>query len=69
MGVAKGRGLIHLFCTDIFQTSTISPIIDYGGQYMKSDYKCWRKLGVALTWKFGGYKEKKREALDTGRFN
>ena len=35
---------------------------------MTSDYKCWRKIGVALTWEFGGYTEKKREAVDTGRF-
>ena len=67
-GFAGNRGLLNLFCTDIFQTGTISPIIDYGGQYMKSDYKCWRKIGVALTWKFGDYKEKRREAVDTGRF-
>ena len=46
----------------------ISPVIDYGGQYMRSGYKCWRMSVVALTWKFGGYTEKKREAVDTGRF-
>ena len=27
----------------------ISPIIDYGGMYMKSAYKCYRRFGVALT--------------------
>ena len=26
------------------------------------------QAGVALTWKFGGYTEKHREAVDTGRF-
>lgn len=67
-GFAGGRGLLNIFCSDIFQTSMISPVIDYGGQYMRSGYKCWRRAGVALTWKFGGYTEKKREAVDTGRF-
>ncbi|MBO6248556.1 MAG: hypothetical protein J6N54_07085, partial [Bacteroidales bacterium] len=47
-------------------TSMISPVIDYGGQYVHTSYKCWRRAGVALTWKFGGYTEKQREAVDTG---
>ena len=40
----------------------------YGGQYVQTRYKGWRRAGVALTWKFGGYTEKRREAVDTGRF-
>ena len=67
-GFAGGRGLLNIFCSDIFQTSMISPVIDYGGQYVQTSYKCWRRAGVALTWKFGGYTEKRREAVDTGRF-
>ena len=67
-GFAGGRGLLNIFCSDIFQTSMISPVIDYGGMYMKSAYKCYRRFGVSLTWKFGGYTEKRREAVDTGRF-
>ena len=67
-GFANGRGLLNIFCSDIFQTSMISPVIDYGGMYMKSTYKCYRQFGIALTWKFGDYTEKRREAVDTGRF-
>jgi len=67
-GFAGGRGLLNIFCSDIFQTSMISPVIDYGGQYVHTRYKGWRRAGVALTWKFGGYTEKRREAVDTGRF-
>ena len=67
-GFAGGRGLINVFCSDIFQTGMISPIIDYGGQYVKTSYTGYRRAGVSLTWKFGGYTAKKREALDTGRF-
>ena len=67
-GFAGGRGLLNIFCSDIFQTSMISPVIDYGGMYMKSTYKCYRQFGIALTWKFGDYTEKRREAVDTGRF-
>ena len=65
-GFAGGRGLLNIFCSDIFQTSMISPVIDYGGQYVHTSYKGWRRAGVALTWKFGGYTEKRREAVDTG---
>ena len=67
-GFADGRGLLNIFCSDIFQTSMISPVIDYGGMYMKSTYKCYRQFGITLTWKFGDYTEKRREAVDTGRF-
>ena len=67
-GFANGRGLLNIFCSDIFQTSMISPIIDYGGMYVKSVYKGYRRFGVSLTWRFGGYTEKRREAVDTGRF-
>ena len=67
-GFAGGRGLLNIFCSDIFQTSMISPIIDYGGMYVKSVYKGYRRFGVSLTWRFGGYTEKRREAVDTGRF-
>ena len=67
-GFADGRGLLNIFCSDIFQTSKISPEIDYDGMYLKAGVKNYRRFGVALTWKFGGYSEKKREAVDTERF-
>ena len=67
-GFADGRGLLNIFCSDIFQTSKISPEIDYGGMYLKAGVKNYRRFGVALNWKFGGYTEKRREAVDTGRF-
>ena len=67
-GFADGRGLLNIYCSDIFQTSKISPEIDYDGMYLKAGVKNYRRFGVALTWKFGGYSEKKREAVDTERF-
>ncbi len=67
-GFASGQGILEVFCRDIFQTSRISPVIDYGGQYVKSGGECYRQAGVSVTWKFGGYTEKKRNAIDTGRF-
>lgn len=67
-GFADGRGLLNIFCSDIFQTSKISPEIDYGGMYLKAGVKNYRRFGVALNWKFGGYTEKRREAVDTERF-
>ena len=67
-GFADGRGLLNIYCSDTFQTSKISPEIDYDGMYLKAGVKNYRRFGVALTWKFGGYSEKKREAVDTERF-
>ncbi len=58
---------LHPF-PDTYTHLSISPVIDYGGQYVHTSYKGWRRAGVALTWKFGGYTEKRREAVDTGRF-
>lgn len=66
---AGNRAQITLKCNDIFDTSTISPRIRFEGQNVTNHY-VWknREFGVAFSYKFGGYKEKKREAVDTSRF-
>lgn len=64
----KKKATLRLWCNDIFQTSGISPEVNYGGQYSINHYPCWRELGVSLTWRIGDYKERRREEVDTSRF-
>ena len=67
---------VALFCSDLFETGGISPRIDYTPaiasaatpQYVVNRYSCFRSVGITATYTFGGYKEKKREGVDTSRF-
>lgn len=66
---AKGKAQLTLKCDDIFNTSTISTRIRFGNQNVKNHYmRTTREFGVSFNYKFGGYKEKKREEIDTSRF-
>ena len=67
-GFAKGKAILNLYCNDIFETGQISPRIRFRTQNVTNHYSCFRELGVSFTYKFGGYKEKEREAVDTSRF-
>jgi len=44
------------------------PQIRYARQWVTNEYSSFRSVGLSFAWKFGGYKEKKREAVDTSRF-
>lgn len=65
---AGGKALLTLRCNDIFETQQISPLIRFATQNVTNHYSSFREFGVSLTYKFGGYKEKKRAAVDTSRF-
>lgn len=65
---AKGKALLTLRYNDIFETAQISPRIDFATQNVTNTYACFREFGISFTYKFGGYKEKQREAVDTSRF-
>ena len=67
-GFAKGKAVLNLYCNDIFETGQISPRIRFQTQNVTNRYSCFRELGVSFTYKFGGYKEKQREGVDTSRF-
>ena len=67
-GFAKGKAILNLYCNDIFETGQISPRIRFRTQNVTNHYSCFRELGVSFTYKFGGYKEKQREGVDTSRF-
>ena len=64
----KKKALLRLFCNDLFQTETIDPYVRFKGQDLSVDYSCYRTFGLSFTYKFGGYKEKKRKEADTSRF-
>ena len=56
-------------CADILNTSSIWPRMTTQGQYVVNRYTaCQRAFVLSLTWKFGDYKEKRRDAVDTSRF-
>ena len=66
---AKGKAQLTLKCDDLFNTSTISTQVRYGLQNVKNHYmRTTRTFGISFNYKFGGYKEKKREEVDTSRF-
>lgn len=65
---AKGKALLTLRCNDIFETGQISPFIRYATQNVTNTYSSFREFGISFTYKFGGYKEKQREEVDTSRF-
>lgn len=67
-GFAKNKAILNIYCNDIFETGQISPRIRFQSQHVTNHYSCFREFGVSFTYKFGGYKEKKREAVDTSRF-
>lgn len=60
--------ILSAWCNDIFETGGIDPYISYATQWVKNDYSYYRSVGLSFTWKFGGYKSKQREAVDTSRF-
>ena len=59
---------LSAWCKDIFETAGIDPYIRLARQWVTNDYSCYRSVGLSFTWKFGGYQEKRREAVDTSRF-
>ena len=63
----SGNAIVNLYCNDIFRTMMITPENHWGGQNMRTKYSCYTTAGISLTYRFGGYKAKNREAVDTSR--
>jgi len=62
------HGVLKAYCNDLFETSGINPRIDFNGQNLRMDFSCYREFGMSFTYKFGSFKEKKRENVDKSRF-
>ena len=59
--------LLTLYCNDLFQTMMITPKNHWAGQNLRCKYSCFRTVGLSFTYRFGGYKAKNHEAVDTSR--
>ena len=58
---------LQLYGRDLLETYAIYPRIRYATQNLKMETSCYREIGLSLTWNFGGYTEKKRQAVDRSR--
>ena len=59
---------VKAYCNDIFKTNKGYLHDYYKGQHVVNEIHEDRILGVSLTYRFGGYKEKRHEKVDTSRF-
>lgn len=64
---ARGDAVLNVWCNDIFETSMIAPECRWAGQNLTTRFSCFRAAGVSLAYRFGGYKEKKTNDVDTSR--
>ena len=60
--------LVKAYCNDIFETGDNYLHDTYKGQHVINELHSGRLLGLSLTYRFGGYKAKKHEEVDTSRF-
>ena len=59
---------VKAYCNDIFKTAENYLHDTYKGQYVINEIHNNRTLGVSLTYRFGGYKTKQYEKVDTSRY-
>lgn len=59
---------VKAYCNDIFKTADNYAHDNYKGQYVINEIHNNRTFGVSLTYRFGGYKAKQHEEVDTSRF-
>lgn len=64
----KEKASIKLYCNDLFETSSINPIINYCGQNLNMKFSCYRQMGITFSYNFGNYEKKERKKIDTTRF-
>ena len=62
------RLTLKLYGNDLLETNAITPTMNYQTQHFRMRTSSYRQLGLSLTYNFGGYKEKARQAVDTSRF-
>lgn len=63
------KACLTLKANDLFETSAITPKINFKGQSLTNRFlHPTRSMELSFSYKFGNYKEKKREGVDTSRF-
>jgi len=65
---ARKHAVLRLYCNDLFESSCITPTIDYANQHLAMHFSTYREFGINFTYKFGNYKEQRHEGVDTSRF-
>lgn len=66
---SRGRARLILKGNDLLNTRTPFASIDYRGQKSSIDgFRDTRTASLSFVYRFGGYKEKEREEVDTSRF-
>lgn len=63
-----GRAVVRAYCNDLLRTGSVNPVIDFRGQHLRMRFACYREVGLSLTYKFGAYRERRREEVDRDRF-
>lgn len=65
----KGRASLSVRCDDIFESADPAVKIRYAGQHIDMNSGSYsRTVTLHFSYRFGGYKEKKRKEVDTSRF-
>ncbi len=59
---------LKAYCNDIFETGDNNLHDTYRGQHVINNMYFGRVIGLSLTYRFGGYKAKQHEEVDTSRF-
>lgn len=62
------RLTVKASCNDIFQTADGNLHDTYHGQHVINEFHSGRSFILSLTYRFGGYKAKQHEKVDTSRF-
>lgn len=65
---AKERSLLSLRCDDLLKTNMISPRLQYEKQYLTWSNQSYRSFSLSFTYRFGNYKSKQCQEIDTSRF-
>ena len=64
----KEKANLTVGCYDVLETRGISPYMNCGKQVVYNHYPSYREFKLTFSYRFGAYKEKKRDEVDTSRF-
>ena len=64
----KEKANLTVGCYDVLETQGISPYMNYGKQVVYNHYPSYREFKLTFSYRFGAYKDKERNEVDTSRF-